>query len=105
MAHKPTKTDWASYRCDDYLSSQWSRDGLYDAAAQIWLIESIDGTSLHPDAQFLQVGRPGVDGVGFGYRLGEEGFWAYYPAELQFKHLANTIDEFVVGWAQNSILV
>jgi hypothetical protein len=105
MAHAPTQAELASYGCEDYLSSHWSRNGLFDSSAQVWLLESVDRACLHSDARFLQVGRPGVDGIGFGYRLGERGVWAYYPSENRFKHLAASIDEFVVGWTRNSISV
>jgi hypothetical protein len=105
MAHRATAAELASYACADYLTSKWSQDGLYDVAAQVWLIESADKAVLHGDVNFLEVGRPGVDGIAFGYRRGESGVWAYYPYEKRFQRLADSINEFVVRWTHKEIFV
>jgi hypothetical protein len=53
--------------------------------------------------RFLQIGRPGVDGIGFGYRKGQSGIWAYYPLENEFIMICSTLDEFIYKWQANQI--
>jgi len=108
MALGAMPTDLAifkSYQCDEYTSSRWASDGLWDEAAQLWVLEPMPGIEELSDIGFLQVGRPGVDSIGFGYRSGKEGFWAYYPLEGRFALLAPTLAAFVSGWSSGTISV
>lgn len=98
-------SDSDKYQCADYLSSAWAEAGLWDEDAQLWLIEPRSRLEEHDQIGFLQVGRPGVDGIGFGYRSGHNGFWAYYPMEQRFQLLAPSLSEFVKGWAARTITV
>jgi hypothetical protein len=78
------------YDCAEYLGSDWAREGLWDENAQLWLIEPSARAEEDAAIGFLQIGRPGVDGIGFGYRLGHAGLWAYHPMEQRFQWLAPT---------------
>jgi len=97
--------DLSNYRCSEYLASRWASEGLWDESAQLWLLEPLSRAQELLDCGFLQVGRPGTDGIGFGYRAGHDGFWAYYPIEQHFQLLAPSLDAFIVGWAACTIKV
>ncbi len=57
-------------------------------------------------AEFLRVGRPGVDSIGFGYRKEQPGFWAFHPmVDRDFQYLAASIQEFLAGWFAGRITV
>jgi hypothetical protein len=100
-----TAADALRYDCAEYLDSQWSRDGLWDQSAQLWLIEPSTRAEEQPAIGFLQIGRPGVDGIGFGYRAGQSGLWAYHPLEQRFQWLAPTLAALVAGWQAGRISV
>ena len=98
------------YPCSDYFDSSLALNGYWDERGQIWCIlpaaeieELIDhnGQPLN----FLHVGRPGIDGISFGYRKNEMGFWAYHPIVGEFEYLADTILDFLNNWiaGQNKI--
>lgn len=95
----------SGYPCGDYLASTWVSDGFWDESAQLWLLEPAERVVEHPDLQFLQIGRPGVDDIGFGYRADHAGFWAYHPAEGRFQLLAPSLAAFMQGWAAGTIAV
>jgi hypothetical protein len=95
---------WPAYSCDDYLFSTFAQQGYWDTGAQLWVIEPVLGVRDDAEAGFLQVGRPGVDDIGFGYRQRKPGFWAVYRgAEPGFRALATSIHEFVDAWNQGKI--
>lgn len=100
-----TQCDPTKYRCADYLSSAWARTGFWDEDAQLWLIEPLSRIDELDQVGFLQVGRAGVDGIGFGYRFGHDAFWAYHPTGQRFQLLAPSLEEFVKGWMAGSIAV
>ena len=93
------------YRCADYLESHFCEAGHWSDLEQLWLIEPFDEVEEHPEIAFLQVGRPGVDGIGFGYRAGLDGLWAYYPMSDEFEFKASTVRELVEGWLGGRISV
>ncbi|MGC1275642.1 MAG: hypothetical protein WBC44_18185 [Planctomycetaceae bacterium] len=96
---------WREYSCADYFNSSLSDDGFWDEPGQLWLIEPNGRVEEVVEANFLQVGRPGVDGIGFGYRKGHVGFWAYHPVVDEFQHLAPSVQEFLEGWFDGRITV
>jgi hypothetical protein len=96
---------WKSYPCEDYLHSALSKEGFWDEGGQLWLIEPEERVEEEAKAEFLQVGRPGVDSIGFGYRKGKPGFWAYYPMEDEFRYLAASLLLFLEGWLSGAIAV
>ncbi len=97
---------WRDYPGVDYFSSALARDGHWDEAGQLWLIEPCERVEEEQVLGFLQVGRPGVDSIGFGYRKGQPGFWALHRMEGdEFQYLAPTIQEFLDGWSAGRITV
>ncbi len=97
---------WRDYPCAEYFRSQLAIDGYWDEPGQIWLIEPSDRISEDTIAEFLQVGRPGVDDVGFGYRKAYPGFWAYHRmVDQDFQFLAPSIQEFLQGWFSGRITI
>jgi hypothetical protein len=105
MAHRATSLDLVAFGCEDYLSSKWGRDGLYDESAEVQIIYNSADAIAHDDIGFLEIGRPGVDGLSFGYRKGERGLWVHYPYENRFERLAYSVAEFVGRWNRNEIVV
>jgi len=94
---------WRDYPCADYFSSPFAETGLWDRGAEFWIIEPAQKVEEEAEIEFLQVGRPGVDSIGFGYRKGQPGFWAYDPMEQEFQYLASSLEEFLVGWYSGAI--
>ena len=94
---------YSHYPCHDYFSSSLASEGLWDEQAQCWTIEPSERVLENASAEFLQVGRPGVDGIGFGYRKEIPGFWAFFPMECEFQLLAPTIMRFVDQWNAGEI--
>lgn len=100
-----SRSRFEQYQCADYLASVWSVDGLWDEKSYLWLLEPLSQIEELDQKGFLQVGRPGVDGIGFGYRIEYKGFWAYYPMDDHFALLSPSITEFVKGWQTGTITV
>jgi hypothetical protein len=90
---------WRDYPCQDYFSSRLAVEGFWDEHAQLWLIEPAENLAEENEAEFLQVGRPGVDDIGFGYRKAQRGIWAFYrKGRDDFQFLAPTIQQFLLAW-------
>ncbi|MFT3880368.1 MAG: hypothetical protein QM703_11990 [Gemmatales bacterium] len=97
---------WRDYLCEDYFNSPFASTGYWDEPGAIWYIEPIERVEEDTEAQFLQVGRPGVDSIGFGYRKGVPGFWALHRIEGgRLQYLAPTVQQFLDGWLANKISV
>ena len=96
---------WRGYPCEDYFASPLAESGYWDGAGQLWLIEPAERVEEEAVAEFLQVGRPGVDSIGVGFRKGQRGFWAYHRMEREFQLLAPAVTEFLDGWQSGRITV
>jgi hypothetical protein len=95
-----------SYPCDDSYQSPLAEQGYWEESGQLWLIEPVERVEEDANVQFLQVGRPGVDKTGFGYRKGRPGFWAYHRmVEERFQYLAPSLALFLEGWLSGRITV
>jgi hypothetical protein len=101
--------NFAAYQCEDYLESPCATEGYYEAQSYQWIVlprdraeeirDASDGTPLG----FLRIGSPGVDGVSFGYRKGEQGIWSHDPILNEFRKLANDFPEFLQHWKAGHI--
>lgn len=98
-------SQFSEYLNTDYFSSPFAQEGHWDESSQLMLIEPVPGIEKHSDIGFLQIGRPGVDGIGFGYRKGLSGIWAYYPVDDEFSFLCSSVGELVEGWQSGRITV
>ena len=96
---------FTEYRCADYFASDTFTRGVWDEQSQIWVIVAAADVVEHPELEFLVVGRPGCDGIEFGYRKGLDGLWAYYPIGREFTLVAPSISTLVGGWLEGSITV
>jgi hypothetical protein len=94
-----------AYRCADYFGSDELVGGVWDDAAQLWLIFPAAELTEQQERRFLVVGRPGVGGIEFGYRADQDGFWAYYPIDRDFSLLAPSARSFLDGWRSGQITV
>ncbi len=95
----------SQYPCADYFNSSWVDAGLWEEESQNMLILPFSDIVEHLKTGFLEVGRPGVDGILFGYRANLPGVWAYYPIDQEFELKANSIAELVSGWLSGHITV
>ena len=68
---------FTDYRCSDYFSSDRFTRGVWSEVEQLWLVVPADEVAENAGREFLMVGRPGVDGIEFGYRRGLDGLWAH----------------------------
>jgi hypothetical protein len=96
---------WGPYSCADYYSSQLAAHGYWDEPGQLWTIEPAERVEEDAEAEFLQVGRPGCDNIGFGYRRGQPGLWAYHRMERRFQYLAPSVQLLLDGWLSGKISV
>ena len=95
---------WSDYQCEDYLEAPEAQQGYWDEPGQVWIIEPLDKVEERPGEAFLQVGRPGVDDIGFGYRAHQQGFWALKRMPwVEYQYLAPTMGEFLKGWLAGTI--
>ncbi len=93
------------YACDDYFASEWAERGFWDDPSQLTLIVPAAEVEERPELQLLVVGRPGVDGILFGYRVGHPGLWAYHPIDREFVLMAPSVAELVEGWLSGKLAV
>jgi len=94
---------YCDYRCEDYYSSPLAIHGFWDEPGQWWVI--VPAERVKEDAEFLEVGSPGVDSIGLGYRKATSGLWAYHRMEMRFQYLAETVIELLDGWLSGRIKV
>ena len=94
-----------AYECSDYFSSERFSRGFYDETAYLWTFYALDDLQEHAELEFLAVGRPGCDGIEWGYRKEHPGLWAFYPTEQRFEYLAPTAAELFEGWYAGQITV
>jgi hypothetical protein len=100
-----TPANWSHYHCDDYFDSDLPLSGWWDEASQCQYIEPVQHLVENPARRFLVIGRPGVDGIEWGYRSGFEGIWAYYPIDDAFVWLAASALDLRTGYASGRITV
>jgi hypothetical protein len=93
------------YPCDDYFASEWAEQGCWDDSAQLMLIVPAAEVEERPELSLLVVGRPGVDGILFGYRADQPGLWAYYPIDREFVSVAPSLASLVDGWQSGRLTV
>jgi hypothetical protein len=96
---------YTAYECADYFASERFTHGYFDETSQMTIIYAAADLAEHSELGFLAVGRPGVDGMEWGYRRGESGLWAYYPIGREFMYLAPTVAALVDGWYSGAIVV
>lgn len=96
---------FSDYRCADYFASNTFNRGVRDEQSQLWVIVGANDVVEHSELEFLVVGRPGCDGIKFGYRKRYDGLWAYYPIGREFTFVAPSISTLVEGWLAGSITV
>ncbi|OAI53006.1 hypothetical protein AYO44_16400 [Planctomycetaceae bacterium SCGC AG-212-F19] len=93
------------YPCESYFRSPLAEQGHWDEAAQIWLMLPAGEVIERPERELLVVGRPGFDGLEWGFRKGYKGVWIYYPIDDEFQYLALTAQSFLEGWLSGAIKV
>ena len=100
---KPEK--YKNYHCEDYFLSQKYVNGIYDEPSQLWVIIPAIEVEEDIENEFLVIGRPGFDGLQFGYRKHKKGLWVHYPIENEFTLLAPNIATLADGWINGKISV
>lgn len=107
LAHTPEvmPARWAPYHCEEYFSGGWSVRGHFDELSQASVVLPLREAYEDLEIPLLVVGRPGVDGIDFGYRSGFTGLWAWVPMQRDYRLMAPTLDELVRGWCSGSLSV
>jgi hypothetical protein len=100
-----TPSQFKSYPCDEYYQSALSLEGYWDEIDKLWLIEPAERVREQEDASFLQIGRPGFDSIGFGYRKGHAGIWAFHRMEGEYQYLAPTLMQFLDQWLSGHLSI
>lgn len=96
---------WRDIPCDDYCHSSLAERGWCDEPGQCWHIEPATRAYVDEESDLLVIGRPGVDGILWGYRKGKSGIWAYYPIEGRYERVADTADDPRDGYSSGAITV
>ncbi|MEZ0387762.1 MAG: hypothetical protein ACAI34_11880 [Verrucomicrobium sp.] len=97
--------EFCEFLCREYFNSSRFTKGVFSEPEQLFLVVPVDQVLERTEYKMLVIGRPGVDGIEFGYRRGLEGIWAYYPYGNEFTLVAPTIEALVDGWLNGSIKV
>lgn len=98
-----TPKELREFHCDDYFAAGWAERGHWEESSQLMVIVPFGEHEVRED--FLVIGRPGVDGLAFGYRRGERGVWVYYPIGRRYVRVANSTADLVDGWCSGRITV
>ena len=93
------------YPCDDYFASEFANQGYWDEPSQLMLIVPASEVKVLSEVSFLVIGRPGIDGIEFGYRAGHTGLWAYYPIDQAFVLLAPTVANLVAAFESGKLIL
>ena len=101
----PVPEKFQRYACADFFDKGWADRGHFDEHSQTLVIAPLSKTYEREDVGFFAVGRSGWDGIDFGYRIGHEGLWAYYPIDRDFKPMAPTVAELVEGYCSGRLRV
>jgi hypothetical protein len=96
---------WRAYNCGDYFQSPLSETGWWDSEGQCWYIDRAENIREDPLRDFLIIGRPGVDGIEWGYRRGRSGIWAHYPVEGDFRLVADSVSALRGGYGSGRVTV
>ena len=91
------------FACDDYTESEYSRTGWFDEETQCWCIEPASRLVVDSESSLLVIGRPGVDGIIWGYRRSHSGIWAYLPVDRELRWLASSVCELRSGWEHGTL--
>jgi hypothetical protein len=96
---------WREYNCGDYFASPTAEEGCWDEGAHCWYIEPAERVHEDSSREFLVIGRPGVDGIKWGYRKGRHGIWAYYPIEDEFVIFADSASELRIRYLSGRLIM
>ena len=80
-------------------------DGYYSPTEQYWLVRPKDDWAVRDNGRWLEIGGPGVDGISWALKRGENGVFAYYPIENLFLWKAKDVESLLVGWRDGDITV
>ena len=95
---------WEAFSCVDYFESRFARTGSTDSSGFAFVLP-LDEIYEDSELELLVIGRPGCDGIVWGYRPQVMGIWAWYPIDGTFALVASDIEDLVHGWTGGSIVV
>jgi hypothetical protein len=103
LKRTPHPDNLHGYHCVDYFGDGWAENGYYDEESHTWVVSPLKELDPEQRFGFFAIGRPGVDGIRFGYRYGRHGLWAFYPIGEEFVFLAPTLAALVEKWRSGTI--
>jgi hypothetical protein len=92
-------------RFKDFAAARVPENGYYSKAEQYWLIRPKNDWQIHDCDSWLEIGGPGVDGILWALRRGEDGVFAHYPIEGRFEWKAKDVESLIIGWLEGRITV
>lgn len=96
---------YEGFNAEEYFTNKRFFAGIYDNESHLQLILPEEEIYIFSTEDFLVIGRPGVDGIEFGFRKNQEGIWAYYPIDQRFSLVAANIAELVRGWYAGNVAI
>ena len=105
MSEREVPEQFSAFACGEYFATDAFRRGVFEVSTQVYLVAPIEQLRIVPEHNFLAVGRPGVDGIEFGFVAGQPGVWALYPSEGRLAPVAQSLAGLLSGWTAGSISV
>jgi len=87
----------------EYAVARFPVGGYFSQATQYWVLRPVTEWALHEEDGWLDVGGPGVDGISWALKRGEDGIFAYYPISADFVWKAADAASLVSGWEAGHI--
>jgi hypothetical protein len=89
----------------DFQVGSFPACGYHCDLAQQWMVRPVSEWELHEEDGWLDVGGPGVDGISWALRRGEDGVFAYYPIEREFVWKAADGASLLSAWQHGTLSI
>jgi len=89
----------------EYAVARFPVSGYFSQATQYWVLRPVTEWALHEEDGWLDVGGPGVDGISWALKRGEDGIFAYYPIGGEFVWKAAGAASLLSGWEAGTVKV
>ncbi|RBP40424.1 hypothetical protein DES53_108131 [Roseimicrobium gellanilyticum] len=97
--------EYRPFACREYFEDGWSAQGHFDEDSQTLVIVPLDRSYVASEISFFAIGRSGLGGIDFGFRIGHQGLWAYHPIDQEFQFMAPTVAALVEGWCSGKLSI
>lgn len=80
-------------------------EGRFDELSRLCFIYPTSEARLSDDGLTLNIGRPGVDGLEFSFRMGKSGIWVWYPLDDEWRKVAPDVTSLEQDWLAGNLKV